>query len=222
MEEKMNSIDQIISQNDTQKKAVAEIIKLRDRVGAKVAEVEIQQMVKDLKNNRTTHVALDTRVELLRSEKAWNRARTLEYLQKRTPWNMIDKAIADCQEQLDKWATDFKDNPHYALSWGGDAFKNAAKWRVLYDIKRWMIGQGTEEQPDVLTRERWDNIVDHIRNEALSMASLVDNSRSTSQTSNLMDDCVMGIEADMVRSSSWSVIGEINHWFKEMAKLEQE
>lgn len=48
--------------------------------------------------------------------------------------NHFQSQADSAQAQLDKFAVDFAKDPAYALSWGTDAFRAAAKLRVFKEI----------------------------------------------------------------------------------------
>ena len=89
--------------------------------------------------------------------------------------SMADVAQAQC----DKFAHEFAKNPSYALRWGNDVFKNAARLKIAQQ----MVYMFTEREGDtVLTLEQARKILmESVMNKARWPA------QSTSPTSNLME-----------------------------------
>jgi hypothetical protein len=106
---------------------------------------------------------------------------------------MSDKLLARFQRQvdatqasLDKFAADFAKDPAHALTWGTDAFANAAKLRVLKQIVAALAdGNGN-----------LDNIRSTLTDRVLHRAKYP--AQSTSPTSNLIETYELAACADIL------------------------
>jgi hypothetical protein len=83
------------------------------------------------------------------------------------------------QAQCDKFATEFAKDPAYALSWGNDVFKNAARLKVA----GMLVYAFTEREGEVVCSvdAARETCMDRVMNKARYPA------QSTSPTSNLME-----------------------------------
>lgn len=214
----MNTIEKIVAESRTQKEAVAKITALRDAVAEHVttipSEIEISQAVKDLKNGRTTVIATDVVGIILAAEKKRNLARTKESLEKRSPADLLQKAVDDLDKNLNDWFEKAKADPFYQLSWGGKAFELAASRKTYLEIRHDMDRGGW-------TKARWEAVLAGISKEVLSMASQSGSSRSSSKCSNLAEDCLMEAKAKIAKGDDWS-ISEITWWYKEKEKFDRD
>lgn len=88
---------------------------------------------------------------------------------------MADQAQAQC----DKFAESFAKDPAYALSWGNDVFKNAARLKVA----KMLVYAFTEREGDTVCTvdQARETCLDRVMNKARYPA------QSTSPTSNLME-----------------------------------
>ena len=205
----MNTIERIIAKSKTQKAAAEEILALATKLGQPIADPT--KYVKEFKHGSPyTNQITDS---LLRLEKIYNREQTRQWLNRKQPMDMLNKAVEKQEKNLAEWFDKAKADPFHQLSWGGTAFQGAAKLKVLKEIEDHLIGN--------VNQERWDAIMESLRKDVLRMASSMNNSRSTSQTSNLAEDCLMAAKAEIL-DHNWGVTSEIEYWFREKAKLEAE
>ncbi|UXO93727.1 hypothetical protein Pan1_12 [Pseudanabaena phage Pan1] len=77
----------------------------------------------------------------------------------------------------DKFTKSLSSHPTYALQWAGGLFEQAAAYEVALEVREWF-----EAGAD------WADMVEHFLKCALRGARNLGNSRSTSATSNLVDD----------------------------------
>jgi len=204
----MNTIEQIIA-SKTIKQAAERILALATKVGQPMADPA--KYVKEFKHG--SPYANQITDSLLRLEKIYNREQTRQWLERKQPMDMLNRAIEKQEKDLAEWFDKAKADPFHQLSWGGAAFQCAAKLKVLKEVEDHLNGN--------VNQERWDAIMESLRKDVLRMASSMNNSRSTSQTSNLAEDCLMAAKAEIL-DHNWGVTSEIEYWFKERAKLEAE
>lgn len=89
------------------------------------------------------------------------------------------------QDRLDKFAADFAKDPSYALSWGTDAFKSAAKLKILKQIVAALQEGAT-----------LDNVKDTVMDRVLNKSKYPP--QSTSPTSNLMEQYELASYAEIL------------------------
>lgn len=85
-----------------------------------------------------------------------------------------EQAWAEAQEKFTK---SLAQHPTYALQWSGSLFEAAATYEVAREVRTWF-----EAGVDVA------DMIDHLLKETLRGARNLGNGRSTSNTSNLVDD----------------------------------
>lgn len=119
----------------------------------------------------------------------------------------LQSAIANCDIALARFQERFAGNPGDALSWGGDAFQAAARRTQQEGLLRFITSDRALVMDDV---ELMELIKSYCMDELIRRAS--SSSRSTSPTSNLMED-----ETRVAAVKVWEVVqhletGYIRSW----------
>jgi len=136
----------------------------------------------------------------------------IEHLHSDNPLDRIEKAIARCNEALKEWAEEtLAKDPFYALKWGDDAVKTAAK-RKLYlavqaALKSWVWNKVT-----------WGKLVAHLNRDTIRMAASP--GHSTSPMSNYTSLKLTEAYASFTNGDDW-VASEIRYWFEQYEELEK-
>lgn len=218
----MNTVEKIVAKSKTQKAAVEKIMGLATNVSANVGEMEVAQMVKDLKNGNDTFVSVSCLNAILAAEKLYNLHRTREWLERSKPLDTIAKTIAELDASLAEFFEAAKADPYYRLSWSGSAFEMAAKRKVYLEVQHY-LQHYLQAQTDSGTAgpEAWAEVVKEMAVQAMRMASCAGASRSTSQVSNVAEDCLMRAYANIARGDD-STVERIGYWFAEKAKFDRE
>jgi hypothetical protein len=105
---------------------------------------------------------------------------------------LIESGLRAANEELDKFAKSFADDPAHAMDWSASAFNAAAVKRVTTRVLEAignMINKGTS-RGDILS-----HLVDYSTKEILTRAKYP--KKSTSATSNLLDAEMLAAWADI-------------------------
>jgi hypothetical protein len=120
--------------------------------------------------------------------------------------DQVLRALSDKKTSLEKrttaWAAKYEANPAHALSWATDAFQEAAQLELVSGVLDFLFG---EVNPS-FKGDRLECITSEFERDLLRMAA--SNPSSTSQCSNMMENCRRVVKAEMVQ---W-LRGERGFW----------
>jgi hypothetical protein len=114
-------------------------------------------------------------------------------------------AIESAQHTIGKFHAAIDSDPSYAMSWGMDAYRAAASMKVQTIVLRWLDVVNDDAYPNV-TR---DNVVAMITNEFTRdvMREARSPARSTSPTSNLMEQEILAAKATWIDNAQFWTFG---------------
>jgi hypothetical protein len=163
--------------------------------------------------------AVDIADTVKEKEKLLHREYKRNWLTEHNPLSTIVKSIEDCDKSIKSWAEEFVMDPFNKLSWGDSIVRIAARREIYLEIKRWLNNQ-YYSSTTAETRPAWDEIKQHMREQAIAMASSP--ASSTSPMSNFTENCKMAAYANVSRGFAGdSVCSEITYWFQEKERYDR-
>lgn len=114
---------------------------------------------------------------------------------------LTDRRIEEARDTLAAFAAKLTEHPDHTLTWGMEAFRAAASFKVNAIVKQWLDAAADDANDNVTPENVVEKITEHFTRDALSAAR--NPSRSTSPTSNLMEQEIASAKAEWLDKERW-------------------